>query len=541
MTQRALTAVLLVLLVAPSLALAATPDSGPTFTEDVAPIFFNKCVTCHRPGEVAPFSLLTYSEARPWARSIARQVESRRMPPFSPESDKIEWKHDLSLEQEEIDTVVAWVKAGAPEGSRAALPEAPEFQDGWIYGEPDMVITLDEVEVPADGPDLFPKQWVTLDLEETRWVRAIQFKPGDRRATHHFLATYNSGQAGSDGRGEFDRDQGNAGSGIFGVWTAGMSPYEFPEGMGRQLLPGTRILFDNHYHPFGEATSDVTQVGLYFGEGPLEREVATMAVVNTGIRIPPGDGDYAIQGFHVFDSDMKILAFSPHMHVRGKAMRYDLTYPDGRVQNLLDVPRYDYNWQWLYYPTEPIDIPAGSRLDVTAVWDNSEDNPSNPDPSQEIIYRGDTFNEMFVAFFEAIEADRVWHQPSDPKAKLTKLLSAHPAEDTYMVTGFLPIGLYVPKQGKGWAYIVQGNGMTTVTLDDIRWQGESLEVRTQFPTADASAITTSIAGALNENGALEGTLTYGDKAETGTDPIVLPVLGQPMTEAPATGAGGGGR
>ena len=220
------------------------------------------------------------------------------------------------------------MKAGAPEGDTEALPEAPEFNDGWVLGEPDMILTLDRVDVPAGGPDLFPKQLVTLDgLEETRWVKAIQFKPGDRRATHHFLATYNSGAIGADGKGEFDRGKGNAGSGIFGVWTAGMQPYIFPEGMGRQLSPGMRILFDNHYHPFGEATSDETQVGIYFGEGPLEREVATMAVINTGIRIPPGNGDYSIQGFHVFDNDMKILAFSPpHAHARqGDAVRPDPT------------------------------------------------------------------------------------------------------------------------------------------------------------------------------------------------------------------------
>ncbi len=485
-------------------------------------------------------SLLSYQETRPWARSIARQVESRRMPPFSPESDRVKWQHDMSLSQDQIDTVVAWVKGGAPQGD-TYMPDVPTFNDGWVLGEPDMIITLDRVDVPADGPDLFPKQWVTLDqLEETKWVKAIQFKPGDRRATHHFLATYNNGAAGADGRGEFDRSEGNA-NGIFGVWTAGMQPYVFPEGMGRQLKPGAKILFDNHYHPFGEATSDVSQVGIYFGEGELEKEVATMAVVNTGIRIPPGDGDYAIRGFHLFDNDMQILAFSPHMHVRGKAMRYDLTYPDGRVENLLDVPRYDYNWQWLYYPTEPIDIPAGSRLDVTAVWDNSEENPANPDPEQEVIYRGDTFNEMFVAFFEAVEArpDRIYHQMSDAPAKLTELLSAHPAEDSYLVPGFLPVGLYVPKEGKGWAYIVQGNGMTTVTLDDFRWSGDKLEVHTQFPTADASAITTTIVAELDDKGYLKGTLTYGDKEETGVDPIVLPVNGQPMqNDAAAAGAGG---
>lgn len=539
MNRKSLLGAAVLSLLAANTAFAAAPDPGPTFSKDVAPLFFSKCATCHRPGEIAPMSLLTYRDARPWAKSIARAVRSREMPPWGASPEHGAWANDMSLSPTAIETIVRWVQSGALEGDPADLPPLPVFPKGWILGEPDYIIELDEVVVAAGGDDIFPKEWVDLsDLGGEKWVKAIQFLPGDRRVTHHILATYNTGAAGADGRGEFQTERGNGGSGIFGVWTAGMQPYVFPAGMGRLISSQTKVLVDRHYHPFGEATTDRTRIGLYFGEGELQKEVATMAVVNTGLRIPPHDPNYEIVGFHVFDTDMEILAFSPHLHVRGKAMRYDVTYPDGTQETLLDVPNYNYNWQWLYYPAEPIHLPAGTRLDVTAAWDNSADNLANPDPSAEIIYRGNTFNEMFVGFFEAIQSDGVYHQPSDPMAKLTQLLSEHPAEDSYLLSGFLPLGLYVPKSGNGWAYAVQGNGMTTVTLDDIRWQGDKLLIRTQFPTAEASAITTIIEAELNDKGQLKGTLTYGDEAETGDKPIVLPILGKPQVASAAEATAG---
>ena len=190
---------------------------------------------------------------------------------------------------------------------------------------------------------------------------------------------------------------GPAYAGVLGIWTAGMPPYVFPDGVGRRFGSTVRVVVDQHYHPIGDATRDASKIGLHFGEGELEKEVMTIPVTNTGLRIPPGAGHHAENAHYLFDKDVQILAFSPHMHVRGKAMSYELTYPDGSKEMLLDVPKYDYNWQWLYYPTKPVDIPAGSRLDVTAVWDNSVENPANPDPTKEIIYRGDTFSEMFNA------------------------------------------------------------------------------------------------------------------------------------------------
>ncbi len=521
---------------------AAGAAETPTFSRDVAPILFEKCVQCHRPNQAAPMSLLSYGEARPWARGMARAVESGAMPPWSGESEHVTFRNDISLTDDEIAAIVDWARGGAPEGDPAELPPTPTFTEGWTLGEPDYVITLDTVEVPPAGDDFFPQQRVELDLDEVRWVQAIEFLPGDSRATHHFQTTYSTPRRerrGLIGSGEAP-EQGVAGTGIFGIWTAGMQPFVFPKGTGRILGPGTTILVDSHYHPFGEATTDTSKIGIHFGEGELEREVATVSVANTGIRIPAGADHHEEWGFFEADADLQILAFSPHMHVRGKAMTYNIVHADGSSEVLLDVPNFDYNWQWLYYPDEPIDLPATSRIEVTAVWDNSEGNPANPDPSREIIYRGDVPNEMFVGFMEVVRKDGGYHQPGDNRERLAEMIAKHPPGVSFLSEGSLvPIAFSAPRDGEGILYLVSGMQMFTITLDDIAWSGEHLVVTTQFPTPEASATTTVIDGHLDAEGVLHATLTVGSDAE---QPFAMKMKGRPAGKTPladATGAAGG--
>ncbi len=500
-----------------------------TFSKDVAPIFYKNCVMCHRPGEIAPMSLLTHKEARPWAKSIAKQVQQGTMPPWSGESDHRSFSNDISLTEEESATILEWVQEGARAGSPQDLPEAPSFPDSWKLGEPDYTFTMREVEIPAEGDDLFLKETLKFDVDEPRWIQAIEFMPGDRRVTHHFQTTYSNGSAvSSDQIGS----EGAQSAGVLAIWTAGMNPFVFPEGMGRVLRPGASILVDSHYHPMGEATTDQTRIGLHFGKGDLKKEIFTLVAANTGIRIPGGAEHHAELAYHLFDRDMQIYAFSPHMHVRGKAMKYELTHPDGTRETLLNVPKYNYNWQWQYYPDKPIEVEKGSRLDVTAVWDNSDSNPANPDPTKEIIYRGDTFNEMFVGFFEAAEKDNVYQQPPPPKDTLVSLLSGHPEEDCYFFGGFLPFALYVPKEGEGWMYLANGSSMFTISLDDFTWDGDKLHVNTQLPTPEASATISTVDVERDDQGRLKGTLHYGiDSAR----PITMPCLGQPLSVAKAAG------
>lgn len=481
-----------------------------TFTKDVAPIFFKHCVNCHRPNQIAPMSLLSFEEARPWAKAIAREVSLRNMPPWSGDSENHKWSNDISLNDDQIATITAWVEQGTKRGNPTDLPTAPTFPEKWANGEPDYIITLDTIDVPADGEDIFPKLSAIIDIDEPKWIRSIEFLPGDRRVAHHSLVTYNSPTSGQ---------------GTLAVWTAGMPPYVFPEGMGRVIGPGTKIQIDAHYHPYGEATSDQTQIGLYFGEGDIQKEVATVPVTNTGLRIPPGASNHTELAFYDFTKDMQIVAFSPHLHVRGKAMRYDIVYPDGREEMLLDVPKYNFNWQWLYYPEKPIEVPAGSRVNVTATWDNSADNPSNPDPTKEIIYRGDTFNEMFVGFLELIPSDGTYHEIEPATKTITELLAKHEEGTSFLVGGFLPFGIYAPKEGEGWIYLAQGMVMFTITLDNFEWNGNQLTVHTEFPTLEASAAPATITGTLDDQGRLKGMLEY---ALVPTSPLKVPIVATPV-------------
>ena len=486
-------------------------------------------------------SLLSYREARPWARGMARAVENGDMPPWSAESEHVVWKNDLSLSPEQIATITSWATGGAPEGDPADLPPTPTFSDDWTLGEPDYVLTLDRVEVPAEGEDVFPKQQIKLDLEEERWVRAIEFLPGDRRATHHFQTTYTTPRrrtGGPIGAGEKVRE-GAGGSGVFGIWTAGMPPYVFPEGTGRVLGPGTTILVDSHYHPGRRGD---------LGRNPhrrLLRRGRTRARggdrLGSEHRHPHSSGRRPPRGERLLQAgrghaDPRV---QPHMHLRGKAMTYRLVHPDGAAETLLDVPKYDYNWQWLYYPTEPIDIPAGSRVEVTAVWDNSENNPANPDPTREIIYRGDVIHEMFVGFMEVVRKEGGYHRPRPNLDKLKDLIARHPGGTSFLVEGFMPIAFDAPHDGEGVLYLVNGLQMFTITLDDIAWSGNRLQVTTQFPTPEASAITTVIEGELDADGALQGTITIG--SDSGR-PMQMKIVGHPVGQAPsgeATGAAAG--
>jgi hypothetical protein len=212
-------------------------------------------------------------------------------------------------------------------------------------------------------------------------------------------------------------------------------------------------------------------------------------------------------------------------------MTYELVQPDGTSETLLNVPKYNYNWQWQYYPTEPIDVPKGSRLKVTAVWDNSDNNPANPDPTKEIIYRGDTFNEMFVGFFEAAEKDGIYNSPNPPKDTLLTLLADHPDEDCYYFGGFLPFGVYAPKEGEGWLYLANGSNMFTITMDEVEWQGDKLRAVAQLPTPEASATTTILEVQRDDQGRLKGTVEIGVDSPK---PMKVPCLGQPVATIKAS-------
>ncbi|HVR29263.1 MAG TPA: hypothetical protein VMS86_06970 [Thermoanaerobaculia bacterium] len=515
-----LAAALLVLPVGAGRAAAAAPAAEAdgaglpeqvTYSEHVAPIFFEHCVSCHRPNDVAPMSLLSYEAARPWAKSISKAVADRAMPPWDADPRYGDFANDISLDDREIALVRRWVELGALEGDPAKLPPVPELPPpgSWKMGrQPDYVIELAEVAVPADGPDLFVTQIFGSDIPAGKWIQAIELLPGSTDVLHH-VVTY----LGPFGMGDDDdvsndgvvrtiflneaakRDVGMAEAPrIGGVWVAGSPPSAFPTGHGQSLAAGELFSFNMHYHPSGNAGTDRSKLGIYFGEGELEKEVTTAFAVDPGIYIPAGVADHREDAVYLFARDSLITSLLPHMHNRGKSMKYVLERPDGTREVLLDVPRYDYNWQNIYRFREPVAVPAGSLVRVEAHWDNSAANPGNPDPTIDVPWGDGTDKEMLVAFIHYIDATEPRPRPAPAGPQLERLLGLHGAEESYLVTidgmGFgNQWGLVVPEtEGEpGELYMVMGKLVISATVHDLRRAGDEVLVNAAMITNGGGA------------------------------------------------------
>ena len=384
-----------------------------TWADDVAPLLYEKCASCHRPGQVAPMSLLTYKDARPWAKSIRRVVNERTMPPWFANPAHGDFVEDPRLTDEQIAMIQSWVAAGAPAGDLANAPEPPEFSSDWQIGEPDVVLTMDPFEVTDDMEDHYEWLQVTNPLDEDRWIQAIEIRPTFMEGAHHNLTYVGPPGATLDtvqglGRTEMDFIAG---------WAPGVVPMEYREGYGKLLPAGATIFFQMHYHKDpgpGTGGVDQTSVGLKFYEGPVENKVATMWVVDPVLRIPPGEAAYQSYSEVTFEHDVELFNFTPHMHLRGKSMKFTATYPDGKQEVLLDVPGYDFNWQLTYTPSERLVLPAGTKIALDAVFDNSADNPFNPDPTATVTFGEATTDEMMIGFMDYtfIEQDQQVDMPT---------------------------------------------------------------------------------------------------------------------------------
>jgi mono/diheme cytochrome c family protein len=385
----------------PGPAMAAAEN--PTFYGDVLPILEANCQECHRPqganlgGMVAPFSLTTYEEARRYAPLMAVAVESRRMPPWhaAPEFHG-KFRNERYLSDTEIATIVAWAAAGAPEGDRPAnRPSQParianESENGpWTIGKPDLIVRFDEPHFVSDDVfDEYHNIMVTLTpemLPEPRWIKAVEVIPGGTHV-HHVIAT------------------------PIGDTAPGVPPRVYEDGYGNVLNPGTTVRIQMHYHKErgpGTAVYDTTKIGIIFYEpGEVIRHVVQSESMGiTDFLIPPGDANYTRARSHTFQQDSYILSVLPHMHLRGKAAKYDITFPDGRQETLLYVPRYDFAWQHNYTFNEPIFAPRGTRVDMQLWWDNSPENPHNPDPTVPVRFGNPTTDEMGFGFITWVVAE----------------------------------------------------------------------------------------------------------------------------------------
>jgi hypothetical protein len=396
-------------------AMAAPNKKEVTFHKDVMPILQKHCQECHRPGEIAPMPLLDYKQARPWAKSMKEQVAKGTMPPWPADPHYGKFANDRSLSKDEIDTIVAWADSGAKEGNPKDAPAPRQFTDGWNIPKPDMIVEMPQpVEIPEKGEIEYTYVVVPTNFTEDRWVQMVEVRPGNRRVVHHAVVYIREpgGKWMSEAKpgvpyvpkltsaGARFTNTAGAGNDVLTVYTPGMVPDQWQAGMGKQIKAGSDLILQMHYTANGKAAKDQTRIGLVFLKEPPTKRVITFAAINNMFKIPAGDPNYTVKAAAPITNSGTLLSFFPHLHLRGKGFEYDIVYPDGRREQMLKLKYWDLNWQLNYRLAQPIDLPPGSKIEVRASWDNSKNNPNNPDPSKEVTWGEQSWEEMLVGFFD---------------------------------------------------------------------------------------------------------------------------------------------
>ena len=399
----------------PDKARAVNGDEPPavTYTKHVSRIIQANCQGCHRPGEVGPFKLMTYTDARAWGAAIREVVADGIMPPWHADPKHGTFANDRRLSDADKTALLAWVDAGCPEGDPADLPPAKEYADGWNIGQPDEIVTMnDEYKVPAQSPKGgVPYQYVLAGkpFADDRWVRAAEVRPGNRGVVHHIIVhVLRPGQKLSmlTGGGVGDL-LGALGGGKpkdlpeqLVAFVPGDQAFVLPAGHAKRIPKGSQLVFELHYTPNGKAGVDRSNLGLVYADRPPAHEVKGGSTINWTLSIPPNAAAHRVTADHEFDRAVVLRAFNPHMHLRGKSFEYRLVLPGGTEDVLLSVPKYDFNWQHTYVLAEPRRVPKGARLRTVAVYDNSAGNPFNPDPAKRVGWGDQTWDEMMLGSFE---------------------------------------------------------------------------------------------------------------------------------------------
>ncbi len=379
-----------------------------TYAKDIAPILYQNCASCHRAGEIGPFALMSYKDAKKRAAQLASVTESRFMPPWHAESHG-EFRDERKLTPEQIATIKDWVAAGSPEGNPSALPPPPKFPQGWSLGQPDLVLEPSKAyTLGAEGGDVYRCFVLPGGLAEDRYVAAMEVRPGNPKVVHHVIAYLDiAGKAKELETGNKDGQPGytsyggigTAPAGSLGGWAPGNLPRLLPDGIGTLFPKGSDIVLQVHYHRSGKPETDQTRIGIYFCKKPVEKRLRILPVFGM-LAIPAGDADYKVTGFPMnVGSDATILGVMPHMHLLGKEMTVTATLPDSTKKTLVHVPNYDFNWQTTYMYKEPLKVAAGTRIGMTAHYDNSTSNPRNPNsPPKKVGWGEQTTDEMCIAF-----------------------------------------------------------------------------------------------------------------------------------------------
>jgi len=389
---------------------AAETDStlAPTFNRDVAPILYKNCSNCHRPGEVAPFSLLTYDDAAKRAKQIAAVTGGRFMPPWKAEPGYGHFLNERRLTDQQIAVLRAWAALGAPEGDANQKPVPPKFSNGWQIGEPDQVIAMAKpYSLPAEGPDVFRCFVVPLNATETEYVSEVEFRPGNRKVVHHaILFLDKTGQAKKREKvpGEGYDCVGGPGlaiSGGLGGWAPGATPTEYRDGVAQIVPKGAELVMQLHYHLSGKPEEDSSQVGIKFSKAPPVKGLTLITAGNASIDIPAGEDHYVVKATATVPMDAEAIGVFPHAHYLCKDMKVDATLPDGTMVPLIWIKDWDFNWQGSYRYVSPVKLPKGSVISMTYVYDNSTANPRNPSsPPREVKFGEQTTNEMAFTFVQ---------------------------------------------------------------------------------------------------------------------------------------------
>ena len=397
-----------------SLNILAAP-AAVTFHKDVEPLLQKSCQECHRPGEIAPMSLLTYEQVRPYAKAIKSAILQKTMPPWPADPHFSKFENDRSLTADEVATISAWVDSGAKEGAKSEAPAPRKWIEGWNITKPDVVIKMPmPFEIAAKGEVEYQYIVVPSGLTEDKWIQAVEVRPSDRTVVHHAVIYLR--EPGS--KWMMDAKPGvpyvppnltagsrfanvlGASNDVLTVYTPGMVPDIWKDGQAKQIKAGTDFVIQMHYTANGKPTKDQTSIGLVYAKGEPKERIVTTAAVNNRFIIPAGDGNFKAEATVPVVNPMTMISLFPHMHLRGKSFQYELIYPTGETKTILRVDHWDLNWQLSYKLAEPIELTPGMKVRATAWWDNSANNPSNPDPSKEVTWGDQSWEEMLVGFYD---------------------------------------------------------------------------------------------------------------------------------------------
>jgi hypothetical protein len=403
-------------------------SAPPTFYKDVLPILQQHCQTCHRPGEIGPMPLVHLSEVRKWSSQIVRRTRQREMPPWFADPRFGHFSNDPSLTADQIATFGAWAAAGTPEGNLADAPPLRKWAEGWQIPQPDQIVRMPKpVAIPAQGDIDYTYEIVHTGFTEDKWVQMSEIRPGSRSHVHHAVVyirppgstwlarapidTPFTRSGPKDSMDEHDPHNGAmASADLLLVYAPGSAPDQWPDGLAKLIPRGSDLIFQMHYTSNGHADNDQTEIGIRFASRPPEKRVLTLQLTNSHFVIPPGVPNHRVEARGTLPNDAVLLSFFPHLHLRGKEFTYNIIHPERngpeRFETLLDV-HYNFYWQLSYRLAQPRELKAGTELQAVAIFDNSKNNPHNPDPEEAVTWGDQTYDEMMVGFFDVAVAPNI--------------------------------------------------------------------------------------------------------------------------------------